>query len=150
MTSPKPGRRVRGSATGRPIMVLLDLLGRRMTLRILWELRDRHLTFRALQEAAETNPSVLNARLAELRQAQLVDHGADGYGLTPQGKALLATFLPLHMWADQWAKTLARKAERRDPLPLEGGEPAPDLIGGRNATGSARRSKRRPRVQPAS
>ena len=35
MTSPKPGRRVRGSSTGRPIMALLDLLGRRMTLRIL-------------------------------------------------------------------------------------------------------------------
>ena len=40
MTTPKPGRRVRGSATGRPIMALLDLLGRRMTLRILWELRE--------------------------------------------------------------------------------------------------------------
>ena len=63
MPTPKPGRRVRGSATGRPIMALLDLLGRRMTLRILWELRDRRLTFRALQEAADTNPSVLNARL---------------------------------------------------------------------------------------
>ena len=30
---------VRGSRTGRPIMALLDLLGRRWTLRILWELR---------------------------------------------------------------------------------------------------------------
>ena len=40
MTTPLPRRRVRGSATGRPIMALLDLLGRRMTGRILWELRD--------------------------------------------------------------------------------------------------------------
>ena len=31
---------VRGSRTGRPIMALLDLLGRRWTLRIIWELRD--------------------------------------------------------------------------------------------------------------
>jgi DNA-binding HxlR family transcriptional regulator len=108
MASPQPGRRVRGSATGRPIMALLDLLGRRMALRILWELRDRRLTFRALQEAAETNPSVLNARLAELRAAHLIDHGADGYGLTPHGKDLLTTFLPLHAWADQWAKTFAK------------------------------------------
>jgi DNA-binding HxlR family transcriptional regulator len=108
MPNPKPGRRVRGSATGRPIMALLDLLGRRMTLRILWELRDeKRLTFRALQEAAATNPSVLNARLGELRQAQLVAHGADGYGLTPHGKALLATILPLHGWAEEWAKALA-------------------------------------------
>ncbi|TMJ65355.1 MAG: helix-turn-helix transcriptional regulator, partial [Alphaproteobacteria bacterium] len=105
MTLPKPGRRVRGSATGRPIMALLDLLGRRMTLRILWELREKPLTFRALQEAAATNPSVLNARLKELREARLVDHTADGYALSPQGRELLATFLPLNAWADQWAKT---------------------------------------------
>jgi DNA-binding HxlR family transcriptional regulator len=90
-------------------MALLDLLGRRMTLRILWELREgRRLTFRALQEAAETNPSVLNARLAELREARLVEHGADGYGLTPQGQSLLATFLPLNAWAAAWAKALKR------------------------------------------
>lgn len=96
---------MRGSASGRPIMALLDLLGRRMALRVLWELReDRRLTFRALQEAANTNPSVLNARIGELREARLIEHGAAGYGLTAQGKQLLATFLPLHVWADGWAK----------------------------------------------
>ena len=43
---------VRGSRTGRPIMALLDLLGRRWTLRIIWELReDRALTSRALRTA---------------------------------------------------------------------------------------------------
>ena len=109
MTPPRPGRRVRGSATGRPIMALLDLLGRRMTLRILWELRDQRLTFRALQGAAATNPSVLNARLKELRDARLVEHGAEGYGLTAQGKELLEKILPLHAWADEWAKALARR-----------------------------------------
>ena len=88
-------------------MVLLDLLGRRMALRILWELRDeRHLTFRALQEAAETNPSVLNVRLRELREAQLVAHEDDGYGLTRQGRELLETFLPLHAWAETWAASV--------------------------------------------
>jgi DNA-binding HxlR family transcriptional regulator len=115
MTIPRPGRRVRGSATGRPIMALLDLLGRRMALRILWELREKQLTFRALQEAAGTNPSVLNQRLAELRAARLVEHGGDGYGLTAQGRSLLATFLPLHAWADQWAEVLGRK-----PAPAAG------------------------------
>ena len=101
MTAPKPGKRVRGSATGRPIMALLDLLGRRMALRILWELRDGPLNFRALQEAAATNPSVLNARLAE--------HGPDGYALTQLGQSLLATLLPLHAWAEDWAKALGRR-----------------------------------------
>ena len=109
MPVPKPAQRVRGSATGRPIMVLLDLLGRRMTLRILWELRDKNLTFRALQEAAETNPSVLNVRLKELREAHLVAHDEAGYGLTPQGKELLETFLPVHAWADKWARQFEKK-----------------------------------------
>ena len=36
----RPGRPVRGSRTGRPVMALLDLLGRRWTLRVLSELRD--------------------------------------------------------------------------------------------------------------
>jgi DNA-binding HxlR family transcriptional regulator len=109
MTIPLPSRRVRGSATGRPIMALLDLLGRRMALRILWELRDGCLTFRALQQAAETNPSVLNARLGELREARIVEHGPEGYGLTPHAARLLELFLPLHVWAEDWAKLLETK-----------------------------------------
>src|SRR5262249_7962752 len=90
-------RRVRGSASGRPIMVLLDLLGRRMTLRILWELReDRSLTFRALEKHAGTNPSVLNLRLKELRAARLVEHGSGGYALSAMGRQLLLTLMPLN------------------------------------------------------
>ena len=47
-------RVVRGSSSGRPIMALLDLLGRRWTLRIVWELReDRALTSRALRSACD-------------------------------------------------------------------------------------------------
>ena len=46
-------KRVRGSRTGRPIMVLLDLLGRRWALRILWELRGGALTSRALRTACD-------------------------------------------------------------------------------------------------
>src|SRR5580704_451781 len=93
----KLDRSVRGSRTGRPVMVLLDLLGRRMALRVIWELSQSAtpLTFRALQNAAETNPSVLNARLRELRQARIVERAADGYVLTADGRSLLATILPL-------------------------------------------------------
>jgi DNA-binding HxlR family transcriptional regulator len=113
MSTPRPGRRVRGSATGRPVMALLDLVGRRMTLRVIWELRERSLTFRALQQAADTNPSVLNARLSELRAAQLVERGPDGYALTPLGRSLLATILPLHAWAERWAEMLATPSQAR-------------------------------------
>jgi DNA-binding HxlR family transcriptional regulator len=120
MPAPQPRQPVRGSTSGRPIMALLDLLGRRMALRILWELRERRLTFRALQEAAETNPSVLNARLKELRGAHLIAHGDDGYALTPHGRQLIATFLPLHRWAEGWAKLFATKLPPRRPLAVEG------------------------------
>jgi DNA-binding HxlR family transcriptional regulator len=106
VSTPLPSRRVRGSTTGRPIMALLDLLGRRMALRILWELRAESLTFRALQQAAETNPSVLNARLSELREARIVAHGPQGYCLTQPGERLLQVLLPLHLWADEWAQVL--------------------------------------------
>ncbi len=102
-TRPTPGMPVRGSHTGRPIMALLDLLGRRGALRLIWELRDEALTFRALQEAAGLNPSTLNARLKELRSARIVTLGDQGYSLTPKGDELLKGLLPLHMWAEDWA-----------------------------------------------
>jgi len=97
------GRRARGSRTGRPIMVALDLLGRRGALRILWELRHGEpMTFRLLQAAAETNPALLNTRLAELRAARLVGHDGDGYRLTPMGQELLRSLRPFAEWASRW------------------------------------------------
>lgn len=103
--TPRVGQPVRGSRTGRPIMVALDLLGRRGALRLLWELREGlPLTFRALQDAADTNPALLNTRLKELREAQLVDHDGSGYHLAPQGRKLLVAIGPLAQWADAWAK----------------------------------------------
>ena len=85
-------------------MALLDLLGRRMTLRVLWELSQaaHPLTFRGLQAAAETNPGVLNTRLKELRAAGVVVHDARGYALSEEGQALLSLIVPLHAWADAW------------------------------------------------
>ena len=99
-------RAVRGSRTGRPVMALLDLLGRRWTLRIVWELReDRALTSRALRTACdEASPTVLNARLQELREAGFVDLGeAGGYALTPLGKELSAQVMPLYRFAERWS-----------------------------------------------
>ena len=87
-------------------MALLDLLGRRAALRILWELREgRSHTFRGLADAAATNPAVLNARLAELREAGLVvSAGRGGYRLTAAGAALLESLAPLDAWAKRWAR----------------------------------------------
>jgi len=107
-SSPKR-RRVRGSRSGRPIMVLLDLLGRRWSLRILWELHAQSLTSRALRAACdEASPTVLQARLSELREAGFVElDPAGGYGLTALGRDLEETFLPLHRFAERWSKRQA-------------------------------------------
>jgi len=101
-----PPVKVRGSRTGRPIMVLLDLLGRRWTLRVIWELREKALTSRELRAACdEISPTVLQTRLNELREAGLVEHQAgEGYRMTPLGKDLMWAFLPLHTFADRWAE----------------------------------------------
>jgi DNA-binding HxlR family transcriptional regulator len=102
--SKKPG--VRGSKSGRPIMALLDLLGRRWTLRILWELREQTLTSRAMRAACDdVSPTVLQARLSELREAGFVElMPASGYRLTGIGRDLQETFLPLHRFAERWSR----------------------------------------------
>jgi DNA-binding HxlR family transcriptional regulator len=100
---------VRGSRTGRPIMALLDLLGRRWSLRILWELREHPLTSRGLRQACDdASPTVLQARLSNLRQAGLVELVAgDGYRLTVLGRELQENFLPLYRFAERWSKRKA-------------------------------------------
>eukprot|EP01036_Dinobryon_divergens_P014652 gene14652-19817_t len=95
-------KRVRGSTSGRPIMALLDLLGRRWTLRIVWELRDEPRRFRELQDLIGASPTIVNTRLAELREAKLVElDEAVGYRLTALGDELLKLFLPLHVWSEK-------------------------------------------------
>ena len=108
--APLPGKRVRSSESGRPIMAALDLLGRRWALRILWELRSATLTFRALQAACGgLSPSVLQERLNQLGAAKLVAHdGATGYALTPVARRLLPSLLALDAWAEDWAAGLGR------------------------------------------
>ena len=105
----KTKRGVRGSRSGRPIMALLDLLGRRWTLRMVWELRDGPLTSRALRTACdEASPTVVQTRLSELREAGLVELlPGDGYRLTELGRELMDSFLPLHRFAERWSKRTA-------------------------------------------
>jgi DNA-binding HxlR family transcriptional regulator len=105
-SAPLTERRVRGSTSGRPIMALLDLLGRRWTLRIIWELREQALTSRALRTACDdASPTVLQARLSDLRGAGFVELvPGDGYRLTVLGRELLEEFLPVHRFAERWSK----------------------------------------------
>jgi DNA-binding HxlR family transcriptional regulator len=87
-------------------MALLDLLGRRWTLRILWELRDETLSFRNLQARCDSmSPSVLNTRLSELRETGVVELGpAGGFGLTAEGRKLLGALAPVDDWAKRWGR----------------------------------------------
>jgi DNA-binding HxlR family transcriptional regulator len=108
---PLPGSKVRGSTTGRPIMAALDLFGRRWSLRIIWELRSKTLTFRDLQSACGTiSPAVLNTRLAELRDAGIIQlESPSGYRLSPDGSALIDALVPLHAWSERWASRVGSR-----------------------------------------
>jgi len=106
--APAKPKAVRGSKTGRPIMVLLDLMGRRWSLRIIWELRGEPLTSRALREKCDDiSPTVLQSRVGELREAGFIElETPGGYRLTALGREFLDNILPLHTFAERWAKTM--------------------------------------------
>jgi len=92
------------SVARRPIMRLLEQLGRKGTLRILWELRDGlPQSFRALRVSTDgMSPSVLNDRLKELRAAGVVALVDAGYVLTEAGGELVKRLTPLNQWANRW------------------------------------------------
>jgi DNA-binding HxlR family transcriptional regulator len=95
-------------------MALLDLLGRRWSLRVLWELPTGPLTFRGLREGCDSmSPSVLNHRLRELKEAGIVRLDGDtGYRISEEGASLLYCLAPLDDWAKRWAKRSGRNSKR--------------------------------------
>ncbi len=100
-------------------MALLDLVGRRWTLRIIWELHEaapEPLTFRGLQARCEgMSSSVLNQRLGELRCARLISRTAGGYELTATGDDLLASLQPALAWSRRWARRLEEEPAADSP-----------------------------------
>ena len=97
------------------MLALLDLLGRRWALRILWELRQERGTFQALQTRCDSmSTSVLSQRLGELRDAQLVEKSQSGdYVLTDHGARLLARLDGLDEWTAEWGRVIGvRGADR--------------------------------------
>jgi DNA-binding HxlR family transcriptional regulator len=102
--APRPGVPVRGSESGRPVMAALDLLGRRWTMRILWELSQTPAGFRELQRRCERmSSSVLSTRLEELTGAHLLTLDGDGYRLSQLGRDLVEALSPLDAWSRRWA-----------------------------------------------
>jgi len=109
---PRPGAPVRGSTTGRPFMAALDLLGRRWTLRVIWELHVQQPSgFRELQRRCDQmSSSVLNTRLNELVETGLVVDEGQGYALTKLGEELVEAINPLSAWSERWARAQARRS----------------------------------------
>lgn len=107
--TPLPGKPVRGSSSGVPIMALFDLMGRRWAMGVIWQLcQHGPCTFRELQARCESiSPTVLNVRLKELREAGLVRQGAEGYAATASGLELYALLQPLGAWSKDWAQGIA-------------------------------------------
>ena len=98
-------------------MALLDLLGRRWSLRLLWELRDGPLGFRALQAACDRmSPTVLATRLGELRTAGLVETDTAGINrLTDLGQDLAEALGPLKSYAVRWAAAVTEVSRPTGP-----------------------------------
>ena len=98
-------------------MALLDLLGRRWALRVIWELREEALLFRTIQRRCEgMSSSVLNQRLRELRAAGIVELTDGGYRLTTEGRRLLDVYPPINAWAERWAERV-RSEPAGSPTP---------------------------------
>jgi DNA-binding HxlR family transcriptional regulator len=97
------------------MLALLDLLGRRWALRILWELRMQPASFQALhRRCGSMSTSVLSQRLAELREARLIDKDRDGgYMLTEHGDRLLSRLDGIDEWTQEWARTIGGEAADR-------------------------------------
>ncbi|HBE77999.1 MAG TPA: transcriptional regulator [Firmicutes bacterium] len=105
MSIPIPGKPVRGSQSGTPIMALFDLLGRHWTMGVIWNLQNAPSTFRELQDRCESiSPSILNSRIKDLREAGIVERTLDGYQLTPRGLELIELLLPFKQWSLVWSK----------------------------------------------
>jgi DNA-binding HxlR family transcriptional regulator len=105
MATAKPGKKVRGSLSGSPINALFDILGRRWALGILWYLGDGPSAFCRLQEqCGGMSPTILNTRLKELQDADIVERAIDGYALTARGNELRSYIVPVANWSATWAK----------------------------------------------
>ena len=89
-------------ASTKPVEGVLDLLGRRWALRLVWELRRSTLTFSELRERTGISPSVLSSRLGELVQAGVLERDPGRrYRLSGRGRELARILYELNRWAEQ-------------------------------------------------
>lgn len=112
MAIPIPGKPVRGSKSGAPLMALFDLLGRRWAMGIVWQLSDGCLSFSELQKRCTTiSPTILSTRIKDLTEAGLIERTLDGYVLTPIGMELFKILEPFKDWAINWGEQFKQAEE---------------------------------------
>ena len=101
-------RRSAQAETKDAVNATLELFQRKWLLRVVWELYLAPKTFRALQEACDDlSPTVVNARLGDLRDAGLVESlPGEGYALTPLGQEMVVAFTPLMKWGVKWRRSV--------------------------------------------
>ena len=88
-------------ATERAVERVLDLLGRRWALRLVWELRRSTLSFSELRERTGISPSVLSARVRELVDSGVLERdGGRRYRLSGRGRELARILYELNRWAE--------------------------------------------------
>jgi len=110
MNIPFPGKSVRGSQSGKPIMALFDLIGRNWSLGIIWNLQEHPKSFSELEELCNgISPTTLNTRLKELQKTFIIEKIVGGYQLTDSGKELFSLFIPLRIWSNEWSKKFTEK-----------------------------------------
>ena len=107
MAIPVPGKPVRGSKSGVPLMAVFDLIGRTWAIGVVWQLQEGPFTFRELQDRCESiSPTILNSRIKDLREADVVERTLDGYQLTERGRELINIIKPIGDWSRKWAKEI--------------------------------------------
>lgn len=94
-----------------PVCGLVDLMGRKWTLHLLWALREEErIRFNELKrQAGDISPRVLTDRLNPLVEADLVERREHDetpprveYALTENGQGLDAVFRAYMDWADRF------------------------------------------------
>ena len=107
MAIQKPGKPVRGSQSGKPIMALFDLMGRRWAMGITWQLSDGPLAFTELQKKCDLiSPTILSGRLKDLSEAGFVKRTLEGYVLTIPGEKLFNILQPFSELATEWEQMI--------------------------------------------
>ena len=123
MNIPLPGQPVRGSKTGKPLMALLDLIGRTWALGVIWQLHNKPLAFRELQRQCDgISPTLLTTRLKELCVAGLVERCLAGYQLTEMGRSLFILISPLGDWSRGWEQHLKNVNAVKEESLIKGSE----------------------------